>query len=142
MMWLPVITCIAVLCTAVFTWRALRIGRRALHDCAVLETLLTKMSIRVLELEAELAELRGQNTALFSRIDRLGLRQSRLETNAGKSGFNEAIAFARHGANARELIDTCGLSQGEARLVQALHGSAVEGDLREVQSETAVNEAH
>lgn len=142
MMWLPVITCFAVLSIAVIAWHALRIGRRALHKNAVLETLLTKTSQRMLEMETELNALRGQTSALFGRVDRVCLRQRRIETVAGKAGFNEAIAFARHGANERELIDTCGLSHGEARLVQVLYGTDIECDSLASQHDTSETETH
>jgi hypothetical protein len=152
MMWLPVMTCIVVLGVAVYAWGARRTARQAadysaelevlLINSAELEVLLINMSERLVEMETAFTTLRGESTALCSRVDRLGLRQGRLETVTGKPGFNEAIAFARHGANARELINTCGLSHGEARLVQVLYGSDSEDDYRVTPDNTSAIDAH
>lgn len=142
MMWLPVMTCIAVLGVAVYAWDARRTARQAADYSAELEVLLINMSERLVEIETAFTTLRGESTALCSRVDRLGLRQGRLETVTGKPGFNEAIAFARHGAKARELIDTCGLSHGEARLVQVLYGSDSEDDYRVGSDNTSAIDAH
>jgi hypothetical protein len=142
MMWLPVMTCIAVLGVAVYAWDARRTARQAADYSAELEVLLINMSERLVEMETAFTTLRGESTALCSRVDRLGLRQGRLETVTGKPGFNEAIAFARHGANARELINTCGLSHGEARLVQVLYGSDSEDDYRVTPDNTSAIDAH
>lgn len=142
MMWLPVMTCIVVLGVAVYAWGARRTARQAADYSAELEVLLINMSERLVEMETAFTTLRGESTALCSRVDRLGLRQGRLETVTGKPGFNEAIAFARHGANARELINTCGLSHGEARLVQVLYGSDSEDDCRVTPDNTSAIDAH
>lgn len=142
MIWLPVMTCIAVLSIAVYAWDARRSARRAVDYSAELELLLIDTSERLLEIETAFNALRGESAALGSRVDRLGLRQGRLESAAGKPGFNEAIAFARHGANARELIDTCGLSHGEARLVQVLYGGNTEHDYRPTPDNISAMDAH
>lgn len=142
MMWLPVMTCIVVLGVAVYAWGARRTARQAADYSAELEVLLINMSERLVEMETAFTTLRGESTALCSRVDRLGLRQGRLETVTGKPGFNEAIAFARHGANARELINTCGLSHGEARLVQVLYGSDSEDDYRVAPDNMSAIDAH
>ena len=142
MMWLPVMTCIVVLGVAVYAWGARRTARQAADYSAELEVLLINMSERLVEMETAFTTLRGESRALCSRVDRLGLRQGRLETVTGKPGFNEAIAFARHGANARELINTCGLSHGEARLVQVLYGSDSEHDCRVTPDNKSAIDAH
>jgi len=123
MIWLSVISCVAASAFAIAAYCALRTARRAIHHTAILEALLTSASQRAIDIENELDALRGKTTALFSRVDQVCLRQARLESVAGKPGFNEAIIFAKRGADARKLIDTCGLSHGEARLVELLHGS-------------------
>lgn len=139
MIWLSAIACAAAM---IIACSALIVARRAFHHVTVVEALLTSSSQRVIEAESELDALRGQLSALASRVDQLGLRQSRIESVAGKPGFNEAIAFARHGANERELVDTCGLSRGEARLVQVLYGKDVEGGPDSSSHESPSNEAH
>jgi hypothetical protein len=52
------------------------------------------------------------------------VRQEATGATAVRSGFRQAIALSRHGATTRQLIDTCGLSQGEAHLIQTLYGRA------------------
>jgi hypothetical protein len=140
--WQSVIFCVAVSVLAITAYCGLLTARRALHHSAILETLLATASQRVMEVETELATLRGKTTALFSRVEQLSMRQARFDSIAGKAGFDEAIAIAQRGANARELIDTCGLSQGEARLVEVLYGTdkACPADLHS--HEATASEAH
>ena len=61
---------------------------------------------------------------LFNKVDQLAVQQGRQESHPGRSGFKEAIALTRHGATTKQLVSTCGLSQGEARLVQVMYGTA------------------
>lgn len=47
--------------------------------------------------------------------------QAELRTPTAKH-FKQAIALVQRGATTEELVSTCGLAPGEARLVHALHG--------------------
>ena len=142
MIWLSVVSCLAAFGFAMIAFAALLTARRAFHQSAVTEALLSSTSQRIVELEQEVMTVQGQNAGLLNRIDQVSSRQARIESGSGKTGFNEAIAFARHGANTRELVDTCGLSQGEARLVQVLHGSHVDNDAEVKRREATTSESH
>ncbi len=61
---------------------------------------------------------------LLNKVDQLAVQQGRLELHPGRSGFKEAIALTQHGATTKQLVSTCGLSQGEAQLVQVMYGTA------------------
>jgi hypothetical protein len=75
--------------------------------------------------EARLAEAATELAQLRQRLDQ-ALAQ-RPVTGSGSAGFRQAIALSRHGATTRQLIDTCGLSQGEAHLIQSLYGRTEPG---------------
>ena len=69
-----------------------------------------------------LAETTAELSLLKQRAEQLTTRQDATAATAVRSGFRQAIALSRHGATTRQLIDTCGLSQGEAHLIQTLYG--------------------
>jgi hypothetical protein len=71
-----------------------------------------------------LAETTAELSLLRQRAEQLTNRQDASAATAVRSGFRQAIALSRHGATTRQLIDTCGLSQGEAHLIQTLYGRA------------------
>lgn len=52
---------------------------------------------------------------LTKRVEQLQLKQG------SKGGLQQALHLAQDGASARQLIDLCGLTRGEAELVQRLH---------------------
>lgn len=72
--------------------------------------------------ELLLADATSEATELRQRVDQLTTRQDSLSAGTARSGLRQAIALSRHGATTRQLVDTCGLSQGEAHLVQTLYG--------------------
>lgn len=64
---------------------------------------------------------------MADQLRQLNKRQELLDASSSRSGFNQAIALTRHGASLDELVDTCGVSRGEARLIQTLHGAGAAG---------------
>ncbi len=78
--------------------------------------------------ELLLADATSEATQLRQRVDLLTSRQDSLSAGNARSGLRQAIALSKHGATTRQLVDTCGLSQGEAHLVQTLYGRAPGGD--------------
>jgi len=62
---------------------------------------------------------------LEQELGRLRTRLDQLAANADGTGngaaFSQAIRMARKGCGAREIMETCGLSQVEADLVVLLH---------------------
>lgn len=78
--------------------------------------------------ELLLADATSEATQLRQRVDLLTSRQDSLSAGNSRSGLRQAIALSKHGATTRQLVDTCGLSQGEAHLVHTLYGSAPGGE--------------
>ena len=56
------------------------------------------------------------------QINQLARRQGSLDAASGQAGFKQAIALTRRGASLNELMDTCGINQGEARLIKTMYG--------------------
>ena len=101
---------------------ALRRAREAGALCVNLELLIFDADQRLSDMEMQIARLTKIGKESGRRIDRLAADQGRLAPDAGRAGFGEAIALIEHGASAEQLIDTCGISQAEARLVETLYG--------------------
>lgn len=72
--------------------------------------------------ELLLAETTAELSQARTRLEQLTVRQESSAAAGVRSGFRQAIALSRHGASTRQLIDSCGLSQGEAHLIQTLYG--------------------
>jgi Skp family chaperone for outer membrane proteins len=102
---------IGLLAATTMARRARQEVRRTATDLATAATRLAFVEERLAGTAAELTELR-------LRLDQ-GMSQ---RPAAASAGFRQAIALSRHGATTRQLIDTCGLSQGEAHLIQTLYG--------------------
>ena len=68
------------------------------------------------------AESDMRMNAACEEIKKLTVRQGAVETAGGQSGFKQAIALSRRGASVDELMDTCGISVGEARLILTMYG--------------------
>lgn len=111
-------------------WLARRLTARPRID-AGLGSRLDELHQRLQATELLLADASSETTQLRQRVDQLTSRQESLTTSNSRSGLRQAIALSQHGATTRQLVDTCGLSQGEAHLVQTLYGRAP------VQSQTA-----
>jgi hypothetical protein len=70
------------------------------------------------------AALEVRLEAIGTALRRLDERSERQGQNAGHApGYQIAIRLAKSGASRDELMSSCGLSQGEAELVQRLHGA-------------------
>ena len=119
-------TAVAALCASALTaWRARRRGVR-------LEAALAEAGTRLAAAELLLAATTAELSQARTRLDQLGARQEAATTAGVRSGFRQAIALSRHGATTRQLIDTCGLSQGEAHLIQTLYGRSPGAEAEEL----------
>jgi len=67
---------------------------------------------------------RGVNETLHahdSRLRQISFRQEEIALHEhGSARYREAVALLRRGAEEGELVDSCGLSQGEAHLIAHL----------------------
>ena len=85
---------------------------------------------RLAALERQLAALcdgtRGMGDALRSaeqRLRKVSARQNELDLRSPEQRtYQRAIELVRRGADARELMEACGLDRSEAELVHLLHG--------------------
>jgi hypothetical protein len=86
---------------------------------------LALVSARLQALEARAAatdDLLAETTANLNQLrQRAGHAAPRPEAGV-RSGLRQAIVLSRHGATARQIMDTCGLSQGEVHLIHTLYG--------------------
>lgn len=73
--------------------------------------------LKIAELESALAATNAQLQALVAERERAGAVPSR-------PSLREAVALSRHGATTEELVATCRIGQGEARLIQMLYGDS------------------
>lgn len=96
---------------------ALWVARAALARARLARTSAELSELRTSGLELALAETVGQLRALAAD-------QERTSALPARPSLREAVALSRHGASAEELVATCRIGQGEARLIQMLHGAA------------------
>lgn len=111
---------------------AIALGAIALRRIAVLRRRLASaevlLSQNIEHFEGLSAGTLGQGQQLGrleQELSRLRVRLDQLAANSDGSGngaaFAQAIRMARKGCAAREIMETCGLSQVEADLVVLLH---------------------
>lgn len=104
----------ALVAAAIGAWYRGRSGR--------LRQRLDESATRLSTVEVLLAETTAQVSALQKRLDQAVSRQEGIAAAAARGVLRQAIALSKHGATTRQLVDTCGLSQGEAHLVQTMYG--------------------
>jgi hypothetical protein len=107
------------LATALFALQALRQARRR---CTSLEASMEALH-REFELVASISARTGRRVQRVAHeysgvVDRVG----RVESRGGPEPIDQAIEWARGGANSEKLAEKFGLSSGEAELVARLHG--------------------
>lgn len=74
------------------------------------------------------AESDVRMSAACEQIDSLTMRQGTLDAAGTQVGFQQAIALTRRGASTDELVKVCGVSLGEARLIQTMYGQVPAGN--------------
>lgn len=116
---------LALAAVASSAWSARRRARR-------LETVLGEALGRLTATELLLAATTADLSQARGRLDQMTGRHDATATASQRGGFRQAIALSRHGATTRQLIDTCGLSQGEAHLIQTLYGRPPAGQAEEL----------
>jgi hypothetical protein len=114
------IAVLAVVCAAC----AITFARHIRSRQKSLEAALDSMRHDI-EFIAGLSERNGQRlNTLESDAESFGDRIRLVELRSGSRSFDEAIDFARRGADANKLAEQFGLSGGEADLVTRLHRRA------------------
>ena len=101
---------------------ALVAAQRARRRLRNFEASLTSLEQAMKSAANIFAESDTRMNAACEQINQLAVRQGTLDAATGQAGFKQAIALSRRGASLSELMDTCGVSQGEARLIQTMYG--------------------
>jgi len=104
---------------AAVTFRAWR--RAALQERAQTLAATEELRKRLDSVDARLVASRNAIQQLGEALER-ALRAEPARRSAAP-GYPIAVRLARGGARAQELVESCGLSQGEAELVCRLHGT-------------------
>jgi hypothetical protein len=94
-------------------------ARRALRETAQLHEDLKAAELR---LAAAIRESAGHLQGLSDRLQQMAILQRRLDGTDNRQGLREAIALTRNGARPEQLVENCGIAEGEARLIQTLYG--------------------
>jgi uncharacterized protein HemX len=92
--------------------------RRTRRQLALVSARLEALEARATATDDLLAETTASLNQLRQRAGQIAQRPEA----AVRSGLRQAIALSRHGATARQIMDTCGLSQGEVHLIHTLYG--------------------
>ncbi len=111
---------LAALMVALVSWRQARLA--AARAAALADALAVALE-GALDAELQQAELREVIGRLRNRLDRLVLKQGRMEQPGEAQAYQAAIDLTREGANDDVLMNTCGLTRGEARLIRNLYQS-------------------
>ncbi len=110
---------IVALFSVLALWTSLRLWR---GRCISLENDFAALR-RDLELAASIGARAGhQAKRIEQQVAGVAERVDLVETRGAVGSFEQAIEWARHGAEASQLSDRFGLSRSEAELVSRLHG--------------------
>jgi hypothetical protein len=112
----------AVLAASTLAIVALCAARRAARETRATQTRLALAEGKVADLDAAMTLAGSQIEGLSQRVQQLAILQQRVDGPASRQAVREAIALTRNGARAEQLVRNCGVGEGEARLIQALHG--------------------
>lgn len=112
---------VTVIATAFGIAGVIRAGRaRSLAQDALARLALADGRLAGLDAAANLSSVHIQG--LSDRLQQLAVLQQRVDGPASRQALREAIALTRNGARAEQIVRNCGIGEGEARLIQALHG--------------------
>lgn len=110
---------IVALLSVLALWSSLRLWRAR---CISLENDFAAMR-RELELAASISARTGhQAKRIEQQVAGMAERVDLVESRGAAGSFEQAIEWARHGADSSQLSDRFGLSRSEAELVSRLHG--------------------
>ncbi len=105
----------------IFALVCLLSARRAGKRAARLETEISKLGAGLLALERLHFRSERQMVLLDDDLKSLKTKQQKSSLRESKVDYRLAAAMIRAGAGEKQIVD-CGLSHGEAHLIDALHG--------------------
>jgi len=106
-------------------WRKQRLLQQRVAAC---EQALAQVQQAIQSSATIFAATESRLNAACEQMDRLSMRQGAIDATGHKAAFQQAIALMRRGASAEELVSVCGVSQGEARLIQTMYGAPAQSD--------------
>lgn len=92
------------------------------HRTAGLTHRLAELEIHQQQLARDLRVSEEHARGLAAQIEQINVEIGRVDGAGLRLGLREAIALSRRGADPRELVNTCGIGDGEARLIALMHG--------------------
>jgi hypothetical protein len=95
---------------------------RARREAQEAKARLVLADSRLANLEAAMNLSSLNIQGLSDRLQQLAVLQQRVDAPASRPALREAIALTRNGARPEQIVRHCGIGEGEARLIQALHG--------------------
>jgi hypothetical protein len=82
-------------------------------------------ALRASEMQAlKIADLQATLAATGAQLQALLAERECASAVPTRPSLREAVALSRHGATTEELVATCRIGQGEARLIQMLYGES------------------
>lgn len=109
---------LAAMLLALLSWRQARLA--AARSAALADALAVALESSM-HAEDQQEELREIISALRGRLDRMVLKQGRMSPDETREGYQAAIDLTREGADDEVIMNTCGLSRGEAHLIRNLY---------------------
>jgi hypothetical protein len=88
------------------------------------ESVHQSLQIALDKIKEELLEGHESRKLIEVQLKTVRARQRQIDLREPQAiPYNHAITMVKRGAEARDLISSCGLSQGEAELIIAIHGN-------------------
>lgn len=115
-----VVTSILVLLSIIvvlmwMNYRLLQQAQQSRNEFQRLQSDMTALCAAAVAVDQHISELDQGMRRVMERQDQLDLKQPATQI------YSQAIRLAQKGANANDLVSTCGLAQGEAELLQRLY---------------------
>jgi predicted RNase H-like nuclease (RuvC/YqgF family) len=98
--------------------------KRIYRDHAKTDTLISSLQRHIETINKELERERENRKEFDLQLKTIGARQRQMDLREPQAvPYSHAITMVKSGAAVNDVISTCGLSQGEAELIVAIHGS-------------------
>lgn len=121
--WFFLVLVATMLICSVIGLLALQI-KRLYRDYAKTDSVLSSLQQRLSTINQELERERENRKEFDMQLKTIGARQRQMDLREPQAApYSHAITMVKSGAAVNDLIAACGLSQGEAELIVAIHGS-------------------
>ena len=98
--------------------------RRLYRNHAKTDSLISSLQRHITTIHIELERERENRKEFDLQLKTIGARQRQIDLREPQAvPYSHAITMVKSGAAVNDVISTCGLSQGEAELIVAIHGA-------------------